>query len=152
MQTVKYRGIDRRKFYRLEHALDVTVTIPAEEEELSRPKTFIAKSKNISPHGICLETRQVEVNGVHILTGSPRSPRNRLNLAIGLYPHEKPFEIQGEVCWYDLAKEQEEFLFEVGIVFVNMTEEARQTLKKFINSQTSRDKGFFKRLFNKLRR
>lgn len=152
MHRVKYRGIERRKFYRLESAVDVGVTILSDDEELAGPKSFAAKSKNISLDGICLETRQVEVDGVHILTGSPKSPRNRLDLAIDLYHNEKPFKVQGEVCWYDLARETEEFIFEVGIVFVNMNDEARKMLKKFINSQTSRGKGFFKSLFNKLRK
>lgn len=88
MHRVKYRGIERRKFYRLESAVDVGVTILSDDEELAGPKSFAAKSKNISLEGICLETRQVEVDGVHILTGSPKSPRNRLDLAIDLY-HKK---------------------------------------------------------------
>ena len=150
MEKVKYRGVEKRKFQRLDCAVQVRVTILVEEEDLSSPKSFIAKSNNISLEGMCLETRQVEVDGVHILTGSPGSLKNRLDMAIDLYPSEKPFNILGEVCWYDLSKETEEFMFEVGIVFINMDAAARQTLKKFISSQKARGKGFLKSIFNKL--
>jgi hypothetical protein len=151
MEKVKNRGVEKRKFYRLDSAVQVRVTIPAEDEDLCSPKSFIAKSKNISLEGICLETRQVEIDGVHILTGSPGSLKNRLDMEIDLYPSEKTFKVKGEVCWYDLSKETEEFIFEVGIVFINMDAAAKETLKKFISSQKSRGKGFFKSLFNKLR-
>ena len=150
MEKVKYRGVEKRKFYRLDCAVQVRVTILVEEEQLSSPKSFTAKSKNISLEGICLETRQVEVEGVHILTGSPGSLKNRLEMEIDLYPDEKPFKVFGEVCWYDLSKETEEFMFEVGIVFIKMDSAAKDTLRKFINSQASRGKGFLKSIFNKL--
>jgi hypothetical protein len=150
MEKVKYRGVEKRKFQRLDCAVQVRVTILVEDEELSSPKSFIAKSKNISLQGICLETRQVEVDGVHILTGSPGSPKNHLDMEIDFYPSEKAFKVLGEVCWYDLSKETEEFMFEVGIVFINMDAAAKETLKKFISSQTARGKGFLKSIFNKL--
>jgi hypothetical protein len=150
MEKVKYRGVEKRRFQRLDCAVQVRVTILVEEEDLSSPKSFIAKSNNISLEGMCLETRQVEVDGVHILTGSPGSLKNRLDMEIDLYPSEKPFNILGEVCWYDLSKETEEFMFEVGIVFINMDAAARQTLKKFISSQKVHSKGFLKSIFNKL--
>jgi hypothetical protein len=150
MEKVKYRGVEKRRFQRLDCAVQVRVTILVEEEDLSSPKSFIAKSNNISLEGMCLETRQVEVDGVHILTGSPGSLKNRLDMEIDLYPSEKPFNILGEVCWYDLSKETEEFMFEVGIVFINMDAAARQTLKKFISSQKVHGKGFLKSIFNKL--
>jgi hypothetical protein len=150
MEKVKYRGVEKRRFQRLDCAVQVRVTILVEEEDLSSPKSFIAKSNNISLEGMCLETRQVEVDGVHILTGSPGSLKNRLDMEIDLYHSEKPFNILGEVCWYDLSKETEEFMFEVGIVFINMDAAARQTLKKFISSQKAHGKGFLKSIFNKL--
>jgi hypothetical protein len=150
MEKVKYRGVEKRKFQRLECAVAVRVTILVEEEDLSSPKSFTATSKNISLEGICLETRQVEVDGVHILTGSPGSVKNRLDMEIELYPSEKPFKVLGEVCWYDLAKETEEFIFEVGIVFIKMDAAAKEILKQFISSKTAGRKGFLKSFFNKL--
>ena len=150
MKKVKYRGVEKRKFRRLDCPVEVRVTIVVEEEDLSSPKSLIASSKNISMEGICLETRQVEVDGVHILTGSPGSPKNRLDMEIDLYPPEKPFKVSGEVCWYDLAKDTEEFIFEVGIVFINMDAAAKETLKKFISTKAVGGKGFLKSFFNKL--
>ena len=150
MEKVKNRGVEKRRFQRLDCAVQVRVTILVEEADLGSPKSFIAKSNNISLEGMCLETRQVEVDGVHILTGSPGSLKNRLDMEIDLYPSEKTFNILGEVCWYDLSKETEEFMFEVGIVFINMDAAARQTLKKFISSQKVHGKGFLKSIFNKL--
>jgi len=43
MEKVKNRGVEKRRFQRLDCAVQVRVTILVEEEDLSSPKSFIAK-------------------------------------------------------------------------------------------------------------
>ncbi len=150
MEIKKYRGIERRKFLRLEVPVQVKVTIMADDEMLGGPKTLSAKSRNISMEGICIETRQVEIDGVHILSGSPRSEKNQLQLQIDLSPEEKPIEVLGEVCWYDLSSETEEFMFQVGIVFLNITADAKKTLKNYLKAHSKPGGNIFTRIIKNL--
>jgi len=110
--------------------------------------SVIVKSRNISEEGICIETRQVEIDGVHMLSGSPGAQKNRLDLELELYGTEKTLKIIGEVCWYDLAPESENFMFQVGIVFLNFDAEKKSLLKSFLKNQRPLKRGFLRRFFN----
>jgi hypothetical protein len=148
--TAGHRGVEKRKFLRLELPLPVTLIIISDDQVAGGPKPIRVKSRNISEQGMCIETRQIEIDGVHMLSGSPGAQKNRLDLAIELYGIEKTIKVIGEVCWYDLSPESEKFMFQVGIVFLDISQEDKALLKNFIkNNQPPRD-GFFRRIFSML--
>ena len=148
MRRTGHRGVQKRKFFRLEIPLQVKVTIITEDKVPGGQTSIIVKSRNISEEGICIETRQVEIDGVHMLSGSPGAQKNRLDLELDLYGTEKTLKIIGEVCWYDLAPESENFMFQVGIVFLNIDAEKKSQLKSFLKNQRPRKGGFLRRFFN----
>jgi hypothetical protein len=144
-----HRGVEKRKFLRLEAPLQVTLTIIAEDRVpggVSRP--ISVKSRNISEQGVCIETRQIEIDGVHMLSGSPGAQKNRLDMAIELYGIEKTIQVIGEVCWYDLLPESENFMFQVGIVFLDMDSQDKDLLKSFLKTHQPRKKSFLRRIFS----
>ena len=132
--TPAHRGVEKRRFLRLELPLQVTLTIISDEPAAGGPKPIRVKSRNISEQGICIETRKIEIDGVHMLSGSPGAQKNRIDMVIDLYGIEKTIQVTGEVCWYDLSPESENFMFQVGIVFLNIDAEKKALLKSFLNN------------------
>jgi len=143
-----HRGVEKRRFLRLELPLQVTLTIISDEPAATGPKPIRVKSRNISEQGICIETRHVEIDGVHMLSGSPGAQRNRLDLAIDLYGIEKTIQVTGEVCWYDLSPESDNFMFQVGIVFLDISREDKDLLKNFLKNNQPRRDSFLRRFFS----
>lgn len=148
--TSGHRGVEKRRFLRLESPLQVTLTIISEDRVPGGPKPINVKSRNISEQGICIETRQIEIDGVHMLSGSPGAQKNRVYLAIELYDVEKTIKGIGEVCWYDLSPESENFLFQVGIVFLDINAQDKDLLRNFLKNHQPRREGFLRRFFSML--
>jgi len=145
-----HRGVEKRRFLRLDAPLQVTLTILSEDRVPGGAKPISVKSRNISEQGICIETRQIEIDGVHMLSGSPGAQKNRLDLAIDLYDIEKTIKIIGEVCWYDLSPESEKFMFQVGIVFLDINSQDKDLLKNFLKNHQPRRDSFLRRFFSML--
>jgi hypothetical protein len=145
-----HRGVEKRRFLRLEIPLQVTLTILSEDLVPGGARPIRVKSRNISGQGICIETRQIEIDGVHMLSGSPGAQKNRLDLTIELYDIEKTIQVTGEVCWYDLSPESENFMFQVGIVFLDMNSQDKDLLKSFLKNHQPPRKGFLRRIFSML--
>jgi hypothetical protein len=148
VEIKKYQGLERRRFTRLGAPLLVKVTIIADEEFPGGPRMFTAKCRNISLEGICIETRQIEIDGVHILSGSPRSVKNQLQLELELDATKNPLKALGEVCWYDLLSDAEEFTFQVGIIFVRIDGNGKFDLKNYLKAQHKKSDNIFKRIFS----
>ena len=125
-------GLEKRKFQRLEYPLEVTVEIVFVGEVSKGPPPLQMKSRNISKEGICLETKSLEVNGNSLLSGRPGARENRLRLSIGLIPEEPTFEAIGELCWYDVAHDPPEFMYHIGIEFINIKGAGREQLARFL--------------------
>lgn len=151
MKRKQYRGVEKRKFIRLEIPLQVTVFIIPEDEVAGGQKSIAVKSKDLSEKGICIETRHIEIDGVHMLSGSPGAQKNRLALEIKLIPDEKPIKAIGEVCWYDLSRETEEFMFQVGVVFISFESNGKEALKSFLKCQNISRGNFLQRFINRFR-
>src|SRR5450830_1308003 len=110
--------LNKRKFQRLELPLEVTVEIVSAQEAPKGLPILHVKSRNISINGICLETKSVEVNGVNLLSGRPFARENLLHLSIELIPEEPPLMVTGVVQWYDVARDIPEFIYRLGVVFI----------------------------------
>jgi hypothetical protein len=132
--------LEKRKFQRLEFPLEVTVEIvSAQEVPKDLPRMHI-KSRNISKGGICLETKSIEVNGVHLLSGLPFARENRLHLGIELIPEEPPLMATGEVRWYDIARDIPEFICRLGVAFIEIKDDGKDQLARFLkNIKTRKD-------------
>lgn len=132
------KGVEKRKFQRLEVPLQVTVEIISPDKLLQALKPMLMKCRNISQEGICLETRGIEVDGINLLSGPPGARENRLKMEIELFPDEKPFSALGEVCWYDIARDTAEFMYQIGIEFVHIEGEGQKQLVRFLKAHRTK--------------
>ncbi len=133
------RGIEKRKFHRLDVPLAVCVDVESSEDLPARVPSFQTESRNISRNGICLETRFVEVGGVHLLAGPPGARENRLHMKISLFPAEPPLLASGQVCWYDVDCEAGENIYRLGVEFLEIGDQGRGQLLRFLKTHKSRD-------------
>jgi len=103
-------------------------------------RTMQAKTKSISISGVSLGTNTVQVEGLHICSSISGMAKNKLKLEIDLPSNYKTITPIGEVCWYDLTPESEEYLYNVGVSFIELTEEDSEVLKKFITTERKKTK------------
>jgi len=125
-------GLEKRKFQRLEHPLDVAVEIVSARETPKGLPWLSVKSRNISKGGICLETSSIYVDGVNLLSGSPFARENLLHLSIKLTPEEPPLMATGEVRWYDIAHDIPEPNCCLGVAFTEIEEGGKDRLVQFL--------------------
>ena len=130
-------GLEKRKLQRLDFPLEVTVEIVSVEKVPKGPPPLHVKSRNISKDGICLETKFLEVDGINLLSGRPGARENRLHVSIELIPEEPTFEAIGELCWYDVARDTAEFMYHIGIVFIEIKGSRREQLARFLKKHKS---------------
>ena len=147
MRTRNEKLVENRKFQRLESPLDVTIKILTDEEVPGGLNPLVAATQNISLQGICLEVKQVEINGIPLLLGPPGNRAYLLDMEIDLVAGEPPLKAKGEVRWYDIARDSVEFMYLVGVLFVEIEGDGEEALKAFLKKQ---GKGFLERLFGGL--
>ena len=137
-------GLEKRKFQRLECPLEGTVKIvPVKEVSNDLPPLHI-KSRNISKGGICLETKAIEVEGVNLLSGLPFARKHRLHMNIELIPNEQLFEVIGEVRWYDVSHDVPEYIYRVGVAFIDIKNNGKEQLLRFLKNHKSSKEHFHK--------
>jgi hypothetical protein len=139
-------GLDKRSFQRLSVPINVTAEIVSVSE---RPKGLFplrTQSRNISRAGICLETIAITIDGFNLLSGAPSARENRLHLKIELVPEGPPLMAIGEVRWYDVVRDAERCLYQIGIEFIDIKGDGKDQLARFLKSHRT-DGGFFQRIF-----
>jgi hypothetical protein len=139
-------GLEKRAFQRLNVPIEVTAEIVTVSERSKGLPSLRMQSRNISKAGICLETTTLEIDGVSLLAGAPCARENRLHLKIDLMPEEPPFTAIGEVRWYDVLHEANECIYQIGIEFIDIKDDGRDQLARFLKSHRTSD-GFFHKLF-----
>ncbi|MBN1614896.1 MAG: PilZ domain-containing protein [Deltaproteobacteria bacterium] len=127
-------GLEKRKFRRLQFPLEVAAEIVSARGVPRGHPTLHVKSRNISMGGICLETKSIEFGGVNLLSGPPFARENRLRLSVELIPREPPFEATGEVHWYDISSDIPEFIYRVGVAFIEIEGDGKNRLSRFLKS------------------
>ncbi len=138
--------LEKRRFHRLAFPIEVTAEIVTIDRVPRGLPPLHIESRNISKAGICLETKSMEVDGVHLLSGAPCARENRLHMTIKLTPEEPPFTAIGEVRWYDVVRETTECRYQVGIEFLDVAAEGKDQLHRFL--KTHKDNGgLLRRLF-----
>ena len=142
-----FDGSEKRKFQRLEFPLEVTVEIVSAQEVPKGLPRLHVKSRNISKSGICLETKSIEMDGVNLLSGLPFARENRLHLNIELIPEEPALMATGEVRWYDIARDIPEFIYQLGVAFIEIKDGGKDQLARFLKKHQN-NKGYFQKLLH----
>ncbi len=138
--------LEKRKFQRLDYSLEVAVEIVTGGEAPTVLPPVKLKSRNISLSGICLETKVLDMHGIDLLSGSPYARENLLHMKIELIPEEAPFSAIGEVRWYDVAQDSAEFMYQIGVAFVQIKYSGKKQLARFLKKYET-PKGILGKLF-----
>jgi len=125
-------GLDKRSCKRLNIVLDVTVHIEAIDKKIGLPENLTAVCRNLSMKGLGLETSLLADGAVKLLSGRPGERDYTLTLEIMLQPQEPPFQARGEVCWYNVDHNAPDFIYQLGVEFVEISPASRRLLKRFI--------------------
>ena len=137
-------GLEKRSFQRLECPLECTIKIvPVKEMPNNLPSLHI-KSRNISEDGICLEIKPIEVEGINLLSGPPFARAHRVYINIELIPNEQLFEAIGEVRWYDISHDIPEYIYRVGVAFIDIKDNGKEQLLRFLKNHKSSKEHFHK--------
>jgi len=138
---LKHEGINRRKFARIYTELDARFVVVCDDiNRFLTSKTSQAKTKSISVNGVCLRTNKVQVDGLHICSSISGITKNKLKLEIDLPYKLKTINIIGEVSWYDMTPENDEYLYNVGVSFTKISDEDKKALKLLISKVKKRKK------------
>lgn len=133
--------IDRRKHQRIEARLDAGFVIIGEGiHGYVSSRKVQTKTKNISINGVWLGTNVVQIDELHICSSLSGIGKNRLKLEIHLPSGFKTITAIGEVCWYDLNHENDEYLYNLGVSFVELSKGDREVLKRFITTARKKTK------------
>ena len=135
-------GLDRRKFKRLDVALDVIVSIEADDKKTGLPERLPSICSDLSLHGLCLETPHLANGAIKLLSGPAGARDYTLALEILLTPQDPPLHVRGQVCWYNVDHTALNFIYQVGVEFVGLAPESHATLKRFIQNSCRR-RGLF---------
>lgn len=138
---MRYERINRRKHKRIEARLEAEFAIIAEGiDGYVYSRKIQTKTKNISINGVWLGTNVVQIDELHICSSLSGIDKNRLKLEIQLPSGFKTINPIGEVCWYDLNHENDEYLYNVGVSFVELSKGDREVLKRFITTAKKKTK------------
>lgn len=142
------KGVEKRRFQRLEVPLTVTVSVSTQEETLQDLHSIEVTSLNLSLEGICLETRHILFGTVNVLSGSPGAREHVLHLDILLEPGQPVLRLMGEVCWYDVTYDAGDFRYQVGVMFRDADPESKARLRAFLKAH-KKPGGLLRSLFGR---
>jgi hypothetical protein len=134
----KPTGLAKRRYKRLNVTLDVGVSVEANDRNTGLPKQMLTACRNLSLDGLCLETANLESGAVKLLSGPAGKRDYTLALELILTPGEPPLQVRGQVCWYNIDHAALDFIYKLGIEFVDLSPASRRTLKRFIRGHCRR--------------
>lgn len=133
-KKISYRGIERRKFRRLNTPMPVRFSLLEDQVSELCPRAMVGRTRDVSPEGLCLETNTVMCDGTHILAEA-MGHEKRLLMAIAISDSDDPWEVFGRVIWYDLAPEGSDHRFRAGVSFIELSKEARKKWRGFLSRE-----------------
>ena len=131
-------GLTKRRFKRLNITLDVGVLVETDDRKTGMPERMLTACRNLSLDGLCLEASRLESGAVKLLSGPAGKRDYTLALELILTPGEPPLQIRGQVCWYNVDHTALDFIYQLGVEFVDLSPASRSTLKRFIRGHCRR--------------
>jgi len=138
MALKKILGLERREHPRHDIAVDVEFHVWDEVSQKPLTGKYAGELTNISLLGACLQTSHILIAGHHLMIHNDVEGKTPLFIYIPAAPGESSFwKIKANVIWYKKAGEERKFLFDVGLEFRDVTEDARKNLKALMQSSNS---------------
>ncbi|NIS61043.1 MAG: hypothetical protein GTO13_10175 [Proteobacteria bacterium] len=127
-----WRGVERRKFLRLESPLPVRFNLYNVLGRRDASRKLGGMISNVSLEGICLETNVVLVDGSHVF--SEAMEEERLRIEVDVPPESERITALGKVMWYDLSSSGSPYRFRAGVYFTGMDENSKEIWRQFITT------------------
>jgi len=127
-----WRGVDRRKFLRLESPLPVRFNLYHVLGRRDASRKLGGMISNVSLEGICLETNVVLVDGSHVF--SEAMEEERLRMEIDVPPESERITALGKVMWYDLSSSGSPYRFRAGVYLTEMDENSKEIWRRFLTT------------------
>ena len=144
--------IEKRKLKRIKTELNTRYKILSEDIENEMPsvtsREIQAKTDSLSLNGALLRTNVVRSDGLHIALSNSGLCKNKLDIEFDLPTCSRTLHVVGEVSWYDLTSENDQFHYNVGVLFKELSKEDRDFLKKFIRKEEKHNLSFIRKWFS----
>ncbi len=136
MAFKKFLGLERREHPRCDIAVDVEFHVWDEVSRKPLTEKYAGGLTNVSLLGACLQTNHILIAGHHLMIHNDVEGKTPLFIYIpSAIPGESPsWKIKANVVWYKKAGEERKFLFDVGLEFIDVTEDDRKNLKALMQS------------------
>ncbi len=127
-----WRGVERRKFLRLESPLPVRFNLYNVLGRRDASRKLGGMISNVSLEGICLETNVVLVDGSHVF--SEAMEEERLRMEIDVPPESERITALGKVMWYDLSSSGSPYRFRAGVYLTEMDGNSKEIWRRFLST------------------
>ncbi len=107
---------ERRRFIRFETALKVRYIVQYQDPPVEKTGT----------------TKNLTAEGIQVVTETPLSEGDSLELKIDLPKAPNPVHIYGSVVWSEESKTAEGSIYNSGIKFIKIEEDNKNTFLKFL--------------------
>jgi len=128
-----WRGVERRKFLRLQSPLSVWFNLYHVLGRRETSRRLGGMISNVSLEGICLETNVVLVDGSHVFSEA-MTEEKRLRLEIDLPDESEKVTAMGKVVWYDLGSSGSPYRFQAGIYLTEMDGNSKEIWRAFLTA------------------
>jgi len=132
--------IEQRKYSRISLPLKVSFRVIKGENRGIFSSAVEAETRDISLGGLFLKTNFLEIDGLHIYHNSNTIFQNLLELDIDLPFSKGRITVLGKVVWYDLEKRRGKYEYNAGVSFLEIDDEDKEILKKFLDSFSGKGK------------
>ncbi len=124
----KERRRPRKKGFDL--SIRFRLYLPSKPELTS--SSFPAQLYDLSEHGMCLLTNDIQNDGLHILF--PHIKFSEQCLMEIIFPDTPlPLTLQGKAIWYDRNNTEWPFIFRAGVQFMNLSRDLKKHIQSLIN-------------------
>lgn len=135
----KFFGLERRQHPRCDVTVDVEFHVWDAVGQKPLTKKFAAGLTNISLEGACLQTSHILIAGHHLMIHNDVEGKTPLFIYIpsAAAGESSSWKLKANVVWYKKAEEERKFLFDVGLEFIDLSEDDRKNLQTLLKSSNS---------------
>lgn len=131
---------DRRSLTRNVASIEVEFHVWDKAEKRSLTRKVSGRLTDISSKGACLQTNQTMIDGYHLMLHEDLEGGTPLILAFPSSPEDTPFSIKAQVLWYNRVAAEEDFHFQVGLKFIDLSPPERKQIETLLKSASAAPK------------
>lgn len=104
-----------------------------------------ALTRNISITGLSALIEAIDIDGIHIVFDKTPLKRNTILLEVSIPGQNKPLAVKGEVRWFERLTGEGRHNYQVGIRFLNISENDKNIIAEYIQDKPGDVSGVIRR-------